>query len=112
MIETLAQPYVLAATARGLSRTSVMLGYGLRNALLPVLTVSAAQLSALLSGAVITEKIFERPGIGTLFLDAFLDRDIPVVQGCVLVIAAVYVTINLVLDLAYSVADPRIRLGS
>jgi peptide/nickel transport system permease protein len=111
MIETLGQQYVLAATARGLSRTKVLLDYGLRNALLPVLTVSAAQLSGLLSGAVITEKIFERPGIGTLFLDAFFDRDIPVVQGCVLVIAAVYVVVNLLLDLAYGLADPRVRLS-
>jgi len=111
MIETLGQQYVLAATARGLSRTQVLFGYGLRNALLPVLTVSAAQLSALLSGAVITEKIFERPGIGTLFLGAFFDRDIPVVQGCVLVIACVYVFTNLLLDLAYGLADPRVRLG-
>jgi len=111
MIETLGQQYVLAATARGLSRMRVLLGYGLRNALLPVLTVSAAQLSGLLSGAVITEKIFERPGIGTLFLDAFFDRDIPVVQGCVLVIAAIYVGVNLLLDIAYGLADPRVRLA-
>lgn len=111
MIETLGQQYVLAATARGLSRMSVLLGYGLRNALLPVLTVSAAQLSGLLSGAVITEKIFERPGIGTLFLEAFFDRDIPVVQGCVLVIATAYVAVSLLLDIAYGLADPRVRFG-
>jgi peptide/nickel transport system permease protein len=111
MIETLGQQYVLAATARGLPRLRVLLGYGLRNALLPVLTVSAAQLSGLLSGAVITEKIFERPGIGTLFLEAFFDRDIPVVQGCVLVIATVYVAVNLLLDIAYGLADPRVRLS-
>lgn len=111
MIDTLSQQYVLAATARGVPRLSVLFDYGLRNALLPVLTVSAAQLSALLSGAVITEKIFERPGIGTLFLEAFLDRDIPVVQGCVLVIATLYVTINLALDLAYGMVDPRVRLS-
>jgi peptide/nickel transport system permease protein len=111
MIETLGQQYVLAATARGLSRMRVLLGYGLRNALLPVLTISAAQLSGLLSGAVITEKIFERPGIGTLFLEAFFDRDIPVVQGCVLVIATIYVAVNLLLDFAYGLADPRVRLG-
>jgi peptide/nickel transport system permease protein len=111
MLDALGQQYVLAATARGLSRVRVLLDYGLRNALLPVLTVSAAQLSALLSGAVITEKIFERPGIGTLFLEAFFDRDIPVVQGCVLVIATVYVAINFALDLAYGAVDPRVRLG-
>lgn len=111
MIDTLGQQYVLAATARGLSRARVLLRYGLRNALLPVLTVSAAQLSALLSGAVITEKIFERPGIGTLFLEAFFDRDIPVVQGCVLVIAIAYVAVNLLLDIAYGLADPRVRFS-
>lgn len=111
MLEALGQQYVLAATARGIPRLRVLFDYGLRNALLPVLTVSAAQLSALLSGAVITEKIFERPGIGTLFLEAFFDRDIPVVQGCVLVIASAYVAINFALDLAYGAVDPRVRLS-
>ena len=85
--------------------------HALRNALLPVMTVAAAQLGALLSGAVIAEKIFERPGLGTLFLEAFFDRDIPVVQGCVLVIAVVYVVVNLVIDLLYGVIDPRVRLS-
>ena len=82
-----------------------------RNALLPVMTIGAAQLGALLSGTVVTEKIFERPGLGTLFLDAFFARDIPVVQGCVLVIALIYVAVNLVVDLAYGVVDPRVRLS-
>ena len=70
-----------------------------------------AALGALLSGAVIAEKIFERPGLGTLFLDAFFDRDIPVVQGCVLVIAISYVALNLLVDLLYGVVDPRVRLA-
>ena len=85
--------------------------HALRNALLPITTVAAAQLGALLSGAVIAEKIFERPGLGSLFLEAFFDRDIPVVQGCVLLVAVIYVALNLVVDLLYGVLDPRVRLA-
>jgi peptide/nickel transport system permease protein len=75
-----------------------------------VITVASAQLGALLSGAVVAEKIFERRGLGSLFLEAFFDRDIPVVQGCVLVIACTYVFVNLAMDLVYSLIDPRVRL--
>lgn len=111
MIEVLSEQYVLAARARGVSALRVVLAHGLRNALLPVMTVGAAQLGAVLSGTVITEKIFERRGLGTLFLDAFFARDIPVVQGCVLVVAALYVLVNLGVDLAYGLVDPRVRLS-
>lgn len=111
MIEVLSQPYISAARARGVRPRTLVLRHALRNALLPVLTIGAAQLGALLSGTVVTEKIFERPGLGTLFLDAFFARDIPVVQGCVLVIAVVYVVVNLVVDLAYGIVDPRVRLS-
>ena len=111
MIEVLSEQYIVAARARGLARHRVIIGHGLRNALLPVMTVGAAQLGALLSGTVIAEKIFERRGLGTLFLDAFFARDIPVVQGCVLVIAVVYVLVNLAVDLSYGVVDPRVRLS-
>ena len=111
MVEVLSQQYIVAARARGLKEYKVLLKHGLRNALLPVLTIGAAQLGALLSGAVVTEKIFERPGIGTLFLDAFFARDIPVVQGCVLLIALIYVGVNLLIDLSYGLIDPRVRLS-
>ncbi|MDD9945515.1 MAG: ABC transporter permease [Myxococcales bacterium] len=111
LIEVLSEPYIQAARARGLSPATVLFRHALRNALMPVITVAAAQLGALLSGAVITEKIFERPGLGTLFLEAFFDRDIPVVQGCVLVIALIYVTVNLLVDLFYVWIDPRVRLA-
>lgn len=111
MIEVLSQPYIRAARARGVGRVSLLLRHALRNALLPVMTIGAAQLGALLSGTVVTEKIFERPGLGTLFLDAFFARDIPVVQGCVLIIAVIYVAVNLLVDLAYGVVDPRVRLS-
>ncbi len=111
MMEVLSQQYITAARARGVSRTSLLLRHALRNALLPVITIGAAQLGALLSGTVVTEKIFERPGLGTLFLDAFFARDIPVVQGCVLIIALIYVLVNLLVDLLYGVIDPRVRLS-
>lgn len=111
MIGVLSQQYITAARARGVPSTPLLLRHALRNALLPVMTIGAAQLGALLSGTVVTEKIFERPGLGTLFLDAFFARDIPVVQGCVLLIAVIYVMVNLAVDLTYGVVDPRVRLS-
>ncbi len=111
MIEVLQQQYITAARARGVPSFALLLKHALRNALLPVMTIGAAQLGALLSGTVVTEKIFERPGLGTLFLEAFFARDIPVVQGCVLVIAMIYVAVNLLVDLAYGLVDPRVRLS-
>ena len=111
VLDVLSQPYVAAARARGLSGPAVMVKHALRNALLPVMTVGAAQLGALLSGAVIAEKIFERPGLGSLFLEGFFARDIPVVQGCVLTVGIVYVSVNLAVDLAYGLVDPRLRLA-
>jgi peptide/nickel transport system permease protein len=109
MIEVLAQPFITAARARGVSAPWVLFKHALRNALLPVITVGAAQLGALLSGAVIAEKIFEREGLGTLFLDAFFARDLPIVQGVVLVVGLSYVAINLALDVVYGWVDPRVR---
>jgi peptide/nickel transport system permease protein len=111
LIEALGEHYITAARARGLPPGRVLFKHALRNALLPVVTVGTAQLGGVLSGSVIAEKIFERPGLGTLFLEAFLDRDIPVVQGCVLVIAIFYVLINLAIDLLYCALDPRVRLA-
>lgn len=110
MLEVLQQPYVAAARARGVGRLGVFFQHALRNAMLPVLTLGAAQVGALLSGAVIAEKIFERPGLGTLFLEGFFARDIPVVQGVVLLVGLVYVLVNVALDLTYAVVDPRVRL--
>ncbi|MDH4281227.1 MAG: ABC transporter permease [Myxococcales bacterium] len=111
MIEVLGQQYITAARARGVSSIALLTRHALRNAMLPVMTIGAAQLGALLSGTIVTEKIFERPGLGTLFLDAFFARDIPVVQGCVLMIAVIYVSVNLLVDLAYGLVDPRVRLS-
>ncbi len=105
----LGEPYALAARGRGLPERKIVRG-SLRASARPVLTIAAAQIGALLSGTVVVEKIFERPGLGSLFLDAFFSRDIPVVQGCVLVIAVIYVLVNVALDVAYAVADPRVRV--
>lgn len=111
MLEVLGRQYILAAKARGLPVVRVWFKHALRNALLPIMTIAAAQLGALLSGTVIAEKIFERPGLGTLFLEAFFARDIPVIQGCVLVVAFIYVFMNLAVDLLYGYIDPRVRLS-
>jgi peptide/nickel transport system permease protein len=110
LLDVLGELYIQAARARGLAEWRVVAKHGLRNALLPVITVGGAQLGALLGGAVITEKIFERPGIGTLFLEGFFARDIPVIQGCVLVTATTYVIVNLCTDLSYALLDPRVRV--
>ncbi|MEZ4254273.1 MAG: ABC transporter permease [Polyangiales bacterium] len=111
MLEVLSEQYVVAARARGLRESTVVLRHAFRNALLPVLTVGAAQLGALLSGAVITEKIFERQGLGTLFLEAFFTRDFPVIQGAVIVFGTTYVLVQVLVDVVYGVADPRVRLA-
>jgi peptide/nickel transport system permease protein len=110
LADVLGEPYIQAARARGVSELRLVVRHALRNALLPVITVASAQLGALLSGAVVAEKIFERRGLGSLFLEAFFDRDIPVVQGCALVIACAYVFVNLLMDLVYCWVDPRVRL--
>lgn len=104
--------YIVAARARGLDRFTILIKHALRNALLPVMTLGAAQLGALLSGAIVAEKIFEREGLGTLFLEAFFARDLPVVQGTVLLIAAIYIGVNLLLDLAYGLVDRRASVAT
>jgi peptide/nickel transport system permease protein len=110
LLEVIDEDYVRTARAKGLSPARVVVGHALRNALVPVITVAGIQFGSLLAGAVVTEKVFARPGIGTLLLEAITQRDYRVVQGCTLVIAVSYVTVNLLVDLAYGVADPRIRV--
>jgi len=109
--EVLREPYILAAHARGLSVHKVMLCHALRTALVPLLTTGGTQLSSLLGGAIVTEKIFDRPGVGTLLLSSVLTRDVPVVLACVVAMATTAVLIQLAVDLAYAVVDPRIRIG-
>ncbi|MGB0713093.1 MAG: ABC transporter permease [Gammaproteobacteria bacterium] len=112
LLDVLGEDYVRTARAKGLSAMRVIVGHGLRNALLPVITLLGLQLGTLLGGAVITEAVFSWPGLGQLLIEAIQGRDYPVVQGCVLVIALIYVTVNVLTDLVYAWVDPRIRLGS
>lgn len=111
LVEVLGEDYVRTARAKGLPARRVLLVHALRNALLPVITVAGMQFGSLLSGAIIVENVFARPGLGTTLLAAILERNYPVVQGSVLVIAGIYVLVNLLVDLAYGLADPRIRVG-
>jgi peptide/nickel transport system permease protein len=103
--------YVRTARAKGLGRGRVLLRYGLRNSMIVVVTIVGLQLGGLISGAVVTERIFALPGFGKLTLDAVFTRDYPVVQAVVLVITLGYILINLVVDVLYSVLNPRIRVG-
>jgi peptide/nickel transport system permease protein len=109
MIEVLGEDYVRTARAKGLPEKQVLIRHALRNALLPVITVAGLQFGSLLTGAIVIEKVFARPGLGLTLLDAISERNYPVVQGTVLVIAAIYVVVNTLVDLAYGLADPRIR---
>ena len=110
LLEELRQPYVLAARARGASRTWAVVGHAFRNSLVPVVTIVGLQFGAVLTGAVITETIFSWPGVGRLLIQSISFRDYPMVQGCILLIAVTYVAVNLTTDLLYSLLDPRIRL--
>jgi len=109
MVEVLGDDYVRTARAKGLAEGRVLFVHALRNALLPVITVAGLQFGSLLSGAIIIENVFARPGLGATLVDAIKERNYPVVQGAVLVIAAIYVVINTGVDLAYGFTDPRIR---
>lgn len=109
MLEVLDQDYMRTARAKGLSPRMVTLRHGMRNALIPVLTILSLQFASLLSGAVIVETVFAWPGMGRFTVDAIWRRDYPVIMACVLVFAAIFVLVNLVVDVLYAVIDPRIR---
>jgi peptide/nickel transport system permease protein len=110
LLEELGEPYVLAARAKGVSRTRAVLHHALRNSLIPIVTILGLQFGVVLTGAVITETIFAWPGIGRLLIQSISFRDYPTVQGCVLLIAVTYVGVNLITDLTYGFLDPRIRV--
>jgi len=109
VIEELRELYVLAARARGVSRARAVLRHAFRNSLIPIVTVLGLQFGAVLTGAVITETIFAWPGVGRLLIQSISFRDYPLVQGCILMIAVTYVSMNLITDLVYGFLDPRIR---
>ncbi len=112
MLEVLNQDYVRTARAKGLKERSVILNHALRNALLPVITVVGLQVGILLSGAILTETVFSWPGIGRWLVDAINARDYPIVQGVTLTIAVIFVVINLIVDILYTLVDPRVRLDT
>ena len=109
VIEELRELYVTAARARGVSRARAVVRHAFRNSLIPIVTVLGLQVGSVLTGAVITETIFAWPGVGRLLIQSIGFRDYPLVQGCILLIAVTYVSVNLLTDLAYGLLDPRIR---
>ncbi len=109
MLEVIRQEYIITARAKGLSESKVIFKHALRNALIPVVTYAGMVVGDLLTGAVLTETIFAWPGIGRLVVQAIFDRDLPVLQGGVIVIALIYILANLLVDLSYALIDPRIR---
>jgi ABC-type dipeptide/oligopeptide/nickel transport system permease component len=109
MLEVLGQDYLVVARAKGLSENLVVLHHALRNALIPVVTLIGLETGYLLAGAVVIEVVFARPGLGSLAVDGIMNRDFPIVQGVVLFTSVVFVTINTVTDILYTVLDPRIR---
>jgi len=112
MIEVLSTDYVRTARAKGLAQPAVVIRHALRNGLIPVVTILGLQMGALMGGAVVTESIFVLPGFGRLIVEAVFTRDYPVVQGVVLLTASSYVLINLLVDVSYTVLNPRIRIRS
>jgi peptide/nickel transport system permease protein len=109
MVEVLRDDYVRTARAKGLRERTVLTGHALRNALLPSITLLGLNFGYLLAGAVIVETIFARPGIGRLIVEGILNRDLPLVQGAVLLTAVVYLFVNLITDISYGFIDPRVR---
>jgi peptide/nickel transport system permease protein len=110
MLQVLSSDYVRTARAKGLNERVVVLKHALRNALIPIITLGALEFGTLLSGAVLTEQVFSIPGFGKLIVDAVFNRDYLVVQGVVLFTATVYITLNLLADLAYFLVNPRMRV--
>lgn len=111
LLDSLSQDYIKAARARGLAERRILMGHALRAALLPVITVFGVSFGNLLAGSVVIETLFGWPGLGSLALEAIFERDYPIIQGYVLATGLFVVVVNLLVDLSYSLLDPRIRLG-
>jgi peptide/nickel transport system permease protein len=110
MLDVLGEDYVRTARSKGLHEGTVVLKHALRNALVPIVTVLGLTVALMIGGAVVTETVFGLPGVGNLVVSAVLRRDYPVIQGALLVIAAIYVVINFSIDLLYAVVDPRVKV--
>jgi peptide/nickel transport system permease protein len=111
MLDVLGEDYVRTARSKGLAESTVVLKHALRNAMVPIVTVVGLTIALMIGGAVVTETVFGLPGIGNLVVSAVLRRDYPVIQGTLLVVAAIYVLINFSIDLLYAVVDPRVKVG-
>jgi peptide/nickel transport system permease protein len=109
LIDVLREDYIRTAISKGISQRRVLVRHALRNALIPLITIIGLLFGTLLSGAVIVESVFAWPGIGSLLINAVQERDYPLIQGIILLIAVIFVTINLVVDILYAVVDPRVR---
>lgn len=112
MVEVLSSDYIKTAKAKGLEEYLIMFRHALRNVLIPIVTVIGLQLAALLGGTVIIEQVFNWPGLGSLAIGAIMSRDFPLIQGIVLFMGVVYVTINILVDILYSIIDPRVEMGT
>jgi peptide/nickel transport system permease protein len=110
LLEILGQDYIRTARAKGLVERLVIARHAMRNAWIPIVTIIGLETGSLLSGAVLTETVFSLPGIGTALVSAIFGRDYPVVQGFTIVIALIFVFVNLIVDISYAYLDPRIRL--
>ena len=111
MLEVLSQDFMRTAEAKGVKKWVIILKHGLRNALIPIITIAGTQLGDIFTGSILIESIFAMPGMGKLLLDAINARDLPLIQGGVMYIALICVVVYLVVDILYAVVDPRIRLG-
>lgn len=109
MLDVLAQDYIRTAQAKGLANQQVLIGHALKNAAVPIVTIIGIGVALLISGVVVTETVFAIPGLGRLTVDAILRRDYPIIQGVILIFSGAYVLINLLVDLSYTLLDPRIR---
>jgi peptide/nickel transport system permease protein len=109
MLEVLSQDYIRTAHAKGLSSRNVLIGHALKNAAVPIVTVIGIGVALLIGGVIVTETVFAIPGIGRLTVDAILRRDYPIIQGVILLFSSAYVIVNLLVDLSYTVLDPRVR---
>ena len=109
MLEVLSQDYIRTAAAKGLADREVLIGHALKNAAVPIVTVIGIGVALLISGVIVTETVFAIPGIGRLTVDAILRRDYPIIQGVILLFSAAYVLVNLLVDISYTLLDPRVR---
>jgi peptide/nickel transport system permease protein len=109
ILEVIGEDFIRTARAKGLKESAVLMHHALRNAAVPIVTIIGVGVAALISGVVVTESVFNLPGLGRLVVEAVLSRDYPVVQGLILLFSFIYILINLVVDILYTVFDPRIR---